>query len=231
MIPRSLVFATCADENEKEKTRETHPPHCSRGLRTVRLRKAIRKRGCFTNSRGAVDWENRPMICANRMWIVALVLALAPAIGLSARTPAQTPAESGPLPTLAQAMVPPTGMMDNEHPMPMKTRMLKRFPQPVRVGDLIGLAVLNDNASTLGHVRQVVRTPQGNVELIVSYSRFWGWFGRPVAVPIEVVGIEGRQLVSLDMASSEYANAPTWHAEGAIALPNDAIIPIALART
>jgi len=171
------------------------------------------------------------MICANRVWIVALVLALAPAIGLSARTPAQTPAESGPLPMLAQAMVPPTGMMDNEHPMPMKARMLKRFPQPVRVGDLIGLAVLNDSASTLGHVRQVVRTPQGNVELIVSYSRFWGWFGRPVAVPIEVVGIEGRQLVSLDMDSSEYANAPTWHAEDTTALPNDATIRIALART
>ena len=171
------------------------------------------------------------MICADRMWIVALVLALAPAIGLSARTPAQTPAESGPLPMLAQAMVPPTGMMDSEHPMPMKARMLKRFPQPVRVGDLIGLAVLNDNASTLGHVRQVVRTPQGNVELIVSYSRFWGWFGRPVAVPIEVVGIEGRQLVSLDMDSSEYANAPTWHAEDTTSLPNDATIPIALART
>jgi hypothetical protein len=171
------------------------------------------------------------MICANRMWIVALVLALAPAIGLSARTPASTPAESGPPPMLAQAMVPPTGMMDSEHPMPMKAHMLKRFPQPVRVGDLIGLAVLNDNASTLGHVRQVVRTPQGNVELIVSYSRFWGWFGRPVAVPIEVVGIEGRQLVSLDMDSSEYANAPTWHAEDTTAQPNDATIRIALART
>ncbi len=57
------------------------------------------------------------------------------------------------------------------------------------------------NASTLGHVRQVVRTQQGKIELIVSYSRWWGWFGRPVAVPLEVVGIEGRQFVSLDMAA------------------------------
>jgi PRC-barrel domain len=121
--------------------------------------------------------------------------------------------------------------MDAEHPMPMNERMLKRFPQPVRVGDLIGLPVLNENASTLGHVRQVVRTPQGNFKLIVSYSRFWGWFGRPVAVPLEVVGIEGRQLVSLDMDSSEYANAPTWQAKDAIALSDDATIRIALART
>ena len=128
-------------------------------------------------------------------------------------------------------MVPPTGMMDAEHPMPMNERMLKRFPQPVRVGDLIGLPVLNENASTLGYVWQVVRTPQGNIQLIVSYSRFWGWFGRPVAVPIEVVGIEGRQLVSLDMSPDEYANASTWQGNDATALPNDATIRIALART
>jgi hypothetical protein len=166
------------------------------------------------------------MICAKKIPIVVLAFALARAIGL----PAQATADTPPL-VLAQAMVPPTGMMDAEHPMPMKERMLKRFPQPVRVGDLIGLPVLNENSSTLGHVRQVVRTPQGNIELIVSYSRFWGWFGRPVAVPLEVVGIAGRQLVSLDMDPSEYANAPTWQAKDAIALPNDAIIRIALARS
>jgi hypothetical protein len=194
------------------------------------LRKVVRKHGGFTNSRGAFDCEDRPMIYANRKWIVALALTLAPAIGLPAQVHASTPAKTNPLPMLAQAMVPPTGMMDAEHPMPMKERMLKRFPQPVRVGDLIGLPVLNENASTLGHVRQVVRTPQGNFELIVSYSRFWGWFGRPVAVPIEVVGIEGRQLVSLDMDSDEYARAPTWKGNDANALPNDATIEIALAR-
>jgi hypothetical protein len=168
------------------------------------------------------------MICAKRIWIVVLCLALVLAVGLPARS--STAADAPPL-MLAQAMVPPTGMMDAEHPMPMKERMLKRFPQPVRVGDLVGLPVLNENSSTLGHVQQVVRTPQGNIELIVSYSRLWGWFGRPVAVPLEVIGIAGRQLVSLDMDSSEYANAPTWQSKDAIALSNDATIRIALARS
>jgi hypothetical protein len=42
---------------------------------------------------------------------------------------------------LAQAMVPPTGMMDAQHPMPTNERYLKRLPQPARVGDLIGLPV------------------------------------------------------------------------------------------
>jgi PRC-barrel domain len=131
---------------------------------------------------------------------------------------------------LAQAMVPPTGMMDTEHPMPMNERYLRRFPQSVRVGDLIGLPVLDLKASTLGYIRQVVRTPQGKIELIVSYSRWWGWFGRPVAVPIEAVGIEGRQLVSLDMPRSEYISALTWRNVDARPLPAGAKIMIALAR-
>ena len=134
---------------------------------------------------------------------------------------------------MAQAMVPPTGMDDANKPTPMVERMQRRYPQPVRVGDLVGLPVLDSNASTLGHVRQVVHTAAGKIELIVAYNKWFGWFGwftRPVAVPIEVVGIEGRQLASLDMPDNEYAAAPTWQNQNATPLPNDATILIALAR-
>jgi hypothetical protein len=133
----------------------------------------------------------------------------------------------------AQAMIPPTGMEDASKPMPMIDRMSRRFPQPVRVGDLIGLPVLDDSASTLGYVQQVVRSTTGQTELIVSYSKWFGWFGwftRPVAVPIEATGIEGKQIVSLDMPPGEYATAPTWHGQSVTALPNDDTIRIALAR-
>jgi hypothetical protein len=139
-------------------------------------------------------------------------------------------AAASPATVRAQAMIPPTGMMDEQHPMPMDERYLKRFPQPVRVGDLIGLPVLDEQSSTLGTVRRVVRTAQGQIELIVSYSRWWGWFGHPVAVRLQVVGIEGRQLVSLDMDRDEYAKAPTWHDPSATVLPADATIRIALGR-
>ena len=141
-----------------------------------------------------------------------------------------TPPVADPPMVLAQAMVPPTGTDDANKPMPMVERMNRRYPQPVRVGDLIGLPVLDDRSSTLGYVRQVVRTAAGKIELIVSYSRWFGWFGRPVAVPIEAVGIEGRQLASLDMARGEYATAPTWQGHDATTLPDDATIRIALAR-
>lgn len=134
---------------------------------------------------------------------------------------------------MAQAMVPPTGTNDAANPMPMPDRMQRRFPQAVRVGDLIGLPVLDHDASTLGYVRAVTQTAPNKIELIVSYSRWFGWFGwfaRPVAVPIDVLGIEGRQLISLDMAPNEYAAAPTWRDGDAATLSNTAVIRIALGR-
>ncbi len=139
---------------------------------------------------------------------------------------------------LAQAMVPPTGMGPADkamaaHDMAAAMRMQKRFPQAVRVGDLIGVPVLDDDSRTLGHVRQVVRTPQGKIKLIVAYGGFLGWGTRLVAVPIEVMGILGRQLASLDMPRREYASAPTWqgrHDTGDTAVPNDDSIRVALAR-
>jgi PRC-barrel domain len=109
-------------------------------------------------------------------------------------------------------------------------RMQRRFPQPVRVGDLIDLPVYDDNESTLGHVQQVVRTPAGRIELIVSYSPWFGWWGHPVAVPIELVGIFGRQIAALDMSRQEFAKAPTWSSVDAQPIGAEETIKMALAR-
>src|SRR5215470_14429031 len=143
-----------------------------------------------------------------RITAPGLVLA---AMSLAVPANATTPEPAGGrLIVLAQAMVPRTGMMDAQNPMPMKERYLKRFPQPARVGDLIRMPVLDLDSKTLGYVRQVVRNPTGDIQFIVGYSWWWGWFGRLVAVPLEALGIEGGQLVSLDMSPTEYAAAPTW---------------------
>ena len=168
------------------------------------------------------------MNCAMQRRLAWMSCALVAVLGPTASSDTAAGA-AAPRLTLAQAMVPPTGMMDAQHPMPMNERMLKRFPQPVRVGDLIGLPVLDQHASTLGYVQRVVRTPQGGIELVVSYSPWWGWFGRPVAVPIEVVGIEGRQIVSLDMPPEKYAEAANWRRTDEAILPDDTTIRIALA--
>ena len=108
--------------------------------------------------------------------------------------------------------------------------MNRRFPQKVRVGDLVGLPVLDDGDVTLGNVKQVVRTPEGKIRLIVSYSRWFGWGGRPVSVPIEVVAILARQIASLDMKPREYEVAPTWSEGTDLEVPPDEIIRIAVTR-
>ncbi len=108
--------------------------------------------------------------------------------------------------------------------------MSRRFPQKVRVGDLIGLPVLDDDDVTLGCVEHVVRTPEGKVKLIVGFSNWFGWFGRPVAVPIEVVAILGRQIASLNMPPAEYAAAPTWSQGKDVSIPDDDTIRIAITR-
>lgn len=109
-------------------------------------------------------------------------------------------------------------------------KMRRRFPQPVRVGDLIGLPVLDDDDVTLGRVRQVVRRADGKILLIVSYGGWFGWGSRLVAVPIEVVAILARQIAALDMPPSEFAAAPTWQGTGAQVLASDETIRIALGR-
>lgn len=117
--------------------------------------------------------------------------------------------------------------------------MQARFPQPAKVGHLIGLPVLDEGDSTIGYVRQVVRTTDDKIQLIVPY---WGWFGwvswggafdlwrRRVAVPIEVVAILGRQIVALDMDRPAFDAAPTWTPSQTRSLPADETIRIALSR-
>jgi hypothetical protein len=108
--------------------------------------------------------------------------------------------------------------------------MQRRHPQPVRVGDLIGLPVLDFDDRTLGYVRSVVRTPAGKVQLIVPYGGFLGWRQRPVAVPIEVVAIAGRQLAALDMTRAQFDAAPAWNHPQSQSLAASDVIRIGLYR-
>ena len=163
--------------------------------------------------------------------IAIFALALLPA----ASGPADAGSADADRVSVAQAMIPPTGMGSEdkamaEENMPAAERMRRRFPQPAKVGSLIGLPVIDENTRTLGYVREVVRTRQGAVKLIVSCGGWFGWGARLIAVPIEVLGIAGRQLVSLDMSRSDYAAAPTWQQGDEQVIPNDDNISVALAR-
>jgi hypothetical protein len=113
-------------------------------------------------------------------------------------------------------------------------RMNRRYPQPVRVGYLVGLPMLDPHSSTLGYIRDVARSPDGKIVLVVPYRAWLGWaptdWGRKtVAVPLETVAIIGRQVATLDFSRDDFAAAPHYTPQGA-PLPPDETIRIAVAR-
>jgi len=113
-------------------------------------------------------------------------------------------------------------------------RMNRRYPQPVRVGFLIGLPVLDERDSTYGYIRDVVRTGEGKIVLVVAYRAWLGWaptdWGRKdVAVPIETVAILARQVAALDFSRDDFAAAPPYISSGT-SLAADETIKIAVYR-
>src|SRR5436305_14919282 len=107
-------------------------------------------------------------------------------------------------------------------------RMNRRYPQPVRVGFLVGLPVLDERDSTYGYIRDVVRTPENKIALVVPYRDWLGWaptdWGRKtVAVPIETVAILARQVAALDFSRDDFAAAPPYAAQGTPLAPDEPI--------
>lgn len=121
----------------------------------------------------------------------------------------------------------PTDQITEEQLSP-EERMRRRFPQPARVRDLIGLPVLDWSDNTLGYVQRVIRNRDGKIQLIVRYGGWFGWIGwgqRLVAVPIEVVALIGPHVAVLDMTTEQLRTAPTWQpsADGSEIGPEEAI--------
>jgi hypothetical protein len=148
----------------------------------------------------------------------------------------ESPARS--LIVAAASSSPPSGDKEQKELSP-EEKMARRFPQPIRVGDLIGLPVLDWRDRTIGYVERVVRTPAGKVQLIVPYRPWFGWisyggifaFGkRPVAVPLETVAMLGRQVAALDMSREEFDAAPTFSSGQAAPIRPDDSIRIAITR-
>lgn len=139
--------------------------------------------------------------------------------------------------SLAQA-APPASADGQRRELTPQERMDLRFPQPVRVGDLIGLPVLDDQDSTIGYVSDVVRVSTGKIQLVVPYAPWLGWLRldsaawgrRPIGVPIETVVILGRQIDALDMPRASFDTAPTFVSAEAKPIGREEIIRIALGR-
>lgn len=109
-------------------------------------------------------------------------------------------------------------------------RMNRRFPQKVRVGDLIGLPMQDYDDRVLGRVATVARTPEGRIVLVMPYGGIFGYGSRPVGVPIETVAILGRHINVLDLPREDFPALPTWMDSDGTPVQADEVIRIAISR-
>lgn len=127
-------------------------------------------------------------------------------LGASARMQAQEPAPAG---------------------ADLATFAARRFPQPVRVGDLINRRVLQplESRPVLGHVVRVIRAKDGAVEIVIRYGSLFGLGGRPIAVPVNAMVLLGDELEILDFTPEQLNTFPSFDAAGTVTMAaNDQLL-------
>jgi hypothetical protein len=82
---------------------------------------------------------------------------------------------------------------------------------PVRVADLINLPIVDQNKSTLGRVRAVVRTGEGKIQLLLPLGGLFGFGERLVPIPIESVALTEPQVTVVEMPPHRFQKTPTWY--------------------
>ena len=105
-----------------------------------------------------------------------------------------------------------------------------RFPQPVRVGDLLHRAVLKpvESQDVIGRVERVVRGPDGGIRLVISYGGLLGLGTHPIAVPVEAMVLVGEALEVVGLTPQQLRALPDY--QGGAVLPDDAVIRVGLAK-
>lgn len=108
----------------------------------------------------------------------------------------------------------------------------KKFPQPVRVGDLIGRRVLQplESQPTLGFVREVVKEPDGTIAVVMDYGGWFGFFSRPIAVNLNAMVVLGQFMEVAEYEPEQLAAFPTFDPKGTTPLPAGSIVRVGLGK-
>ena len=108
----------------------------------------------------------------------------------------------------------------------------RRFPQPVRVGDLLGRDVLRpvESQVVLGNVRALVRDAQGRIMVVVNFGGFLGIGSRPIAVPVDAMVLLGQDMEIVAFTPEQLQQFLTFSPAGTAAVGNDLVITVGLAK-
>lgn len=144
-------------------------------------------------------------------------------------------------PSPAPDHMPAPGMTKPE----MAGRAARRFPQPVRVGDLFDRFLLEPEESQpiLGRIARLVRSSDGAVQIVVRLdgSLGLGWLGlRPIAwpgirsrlvvVPVEAVALLGEYVALIGMTPERLRTLPDFVPGLASDIPPDETIRVGIVR-
>jgi hypothetical protein len=168
-----------------------------------------------------------------------ILVALTPAVALPAAVPnrldpanptggALRPSDAGPAGwTMAQAHTQEVtpGLIEKDSAPQERTDDPRA--QSVRVADLLGLPIRDENSSTMGHIRAVVRTQEGKIQLLMPLGGLFGFGERLVPIPIEAVAMLGRQVRVVDMPRDRFQKTPTWYGSNSEALADSETVRIA----
>ena len=127
--------------------------------------------------------------------------------------------------TTPGGMPPPPGMS-------LAESAAMRFPQPVRVGDLIGREVLRpvESQDVLGRVRRVVRDGNGQIMIVVDFGGFLGFGSRSIAVPVDAMVLVGQDMEIVAYTPEQLRQFPTFSPSGTTDVADDTIIKVGLAK-
>jgi hypothetical protein len=122
-------------------------------------------------------------------------------------------------------MPPPSGMS-------LAESAAMRFPQPVRVGNLLGREVLRpvESQDLLGRVRRVVRDKNGQIMVVIDFGGFLGFGSRPIAVPVDAMVLLGQDMEIVAFTPKQLQQFPTFSPSGTTDVPDDTIIKVGLAK-
>ena len=108
----------------------------------------------------------------------------------------------------------------------LKQLQAMRFPQPVRVGDLNGRAVIQpgDHMTKLGVVVGVFRPDRGGLKLVFRYGGVFGLDARTIAPDLVNFDLVGPLVKVVDLDPKTLKTLPTFTAAaGAFLGPNQII--------
>jgi hypothetical protein len=127
--------------------------------------------------------------------------------------------------TTPGGMPPPPGMS-------LAQSAAMRFPQPVRVGDLLGRDVLRpvESQDVLGHVRELVRDSNGQILVAIDFGGFFGFGSRLIAVPVDAMVLLGQDMEVVAFTPDQLRQFPTFSLSGTTPVPDDAVIKVGLAK-